>query len=308
MIAGTRTRNPESNALLLGTFVNAGMGLAGLAVYLITDIQALLLDAAFTIISVVSGIVSILVSRTSSRRSARYPYGRFALESLYMLAKSALIIALMGLTLWKVSVKAYAYLRSGTGEAMNVGPVIIYEIVMVSCGFCLYAFFRFRNRQMNNTSSLLRVESTNARIDALMSGGIGVAAIVVSQIPHDSPFSFLLYTGDFFITAILTVFTIKDPVVMCVQAWSELSNGTLKSGNTSQRIREIVQKLSPEGAIGNECMVFRQGKGLRVAIPVEEHATVHAAHWAQAATSISKALNRRYGHAQVEYVIAGQAE
>lgn len=149
MIAGTRTRNPESNALLLGTFVNAGMGLAGLAVYLITDIQALLLDAAFTIISVVSGIVSILVSRTSSRRSARYPYGRFALESLYMLAKSALIIALMGLTLWKVSVKAYAYLRSGTGEAMNVGPVIIYEIVMVSCGFCLYAFFRFRNRQMN---------------------------------------------------------------------------------------------------------------------------------------------------------------
>ncbi|MCI1634905.1 cation transporter [Bifidobacterium sp.] len=296
--------NVESRALLVGTIMNAGMGLAGFVVYIVTDIQALLLDAAFTIISVISGIISIVVSRLSSKRSSRYPYGRFALESLYMFAKSALIIALMALTLWKVSVKAYEYWRFGTGEAMNVGPVIVYEIVMVSCGFVLFIFFKRQNRTMHNTSSLLKVESTNTRIDALMSGGIGVAALVVSQIPMNSPFSFLLYTGDFFITLALTVFTIKDPILMCAQAWSELSNGTLTSGSVKQDIRQIVQDMSPIEVANTDCMVFRQGKGLRVAIPINEETPILASCWKKAAKAIELRLKQQYGHVVVEYVIS----
>jgi divalent metal cation (Fe/Co/Zn/Cd) transporter len=300
-------RNVESQALLFGTLVNAGMGLAGFVVYIVTDIQALLLDAAFTIISVVSGIVSIAVSRMSAKRSSRYPYGRFALESLYMFAKSALIIALMGLTLWKVSIKAYAYLRFGTGEPMNIGPVIIYEIVMVSCGFGLYAYLKRCNRVMNGTSSLLKVESTNTRIDALMSGGIGLAALVVSQIPLNSPFSFLLYTGDFFITLALTAFTIKDPLVMCAQAWSELSNGTLTSGGVELSIRQVVADMSPVKLTRRGCMVFRQGKGLRVAIPIDGEEEILTSQCKDAATAIERRLAREYGHVVVEYVIGERA-
>jgi predicted Co/Zn/Cd cation transporter (cation efflux family) len=308
MTEDRRSRNVESRALLVGTVINGAMGVAGLVVYLITDIQALLLDAAFTIIAVISGLVSIAISSTSSTRSQRYPYGRFALESLYMLAKSVLIIALMALTLWKVSVKAYDYWRYGTGEAMNIGPVIFYEIIMVTCGFMLYAYLQRRNHVLHDTSSLLDVEATNTRIDALMSGGIGVAALVVSQIPMDSPFAFLLYTGDFFITLVLTIFTVKDPLVMCGQAWAELSNGILTSGGMHLEISRIVGDMSPSKTTGHRCMVFRQGKGLRVAIPIVGDTGVATSAWRDAAVAIRERLAHEYGHVVVEYVIGGQDE
>jgi hypothetical protein len=84
----------------------------------------------------------------------------------------------MALTLWKVSVKAYDYWRFGTGEAMNVGPVIClrdrHGLLRLRP---VHAFLsRAEHHVLHDTSSLLDVEATNTRIDALMSGGIGVAA------------------------------------------------------------------------------------------------------------------------------------
>lgn len=294
----------ERNALIIATIANAGMGLAGLAVFLITNIQALLLDAAFTIIAVLSGLISIIVASTSQHKSKRYPYGRYALESMFTLAKSALIIALMFYTLWQVSIKAYRYFTLGIGEAMNIGPVIVYEIIMVSCGAILYAYFRKCNRNLHFTSALLIVEGTNIRIDALMSAGIGLAAIIVSQIPVHSPFSFLLYTGDFFITLGLTAATIKDPVVLCHQAWVELTNGTAPCDERMHTIRDTVNHIMPITLPDHAVTVFRQGKGMRIVIALNGLDTVNPMQLQVLAQHIRQALVRTQGHPIVEFVVA----
>lgn len=49
-------------------------------------------------------------------------------------------------------------------------------------------------------------------IDGVMSAGIGAAAFFILFIDKKSPLSFLLYTGDSFITVIIVLFIIRIPL------------------------------------------------------------------------------------------------
>jgi hypothetical protein len=107
---------------------------------------------------------------------------------------------------------------------------------------------------------------------------------------------------------VLTIFTVKDPLVMCGQARAELSNGVLTSGGMQAEISRIVGDMSPSKTAGHGCMVFRQGKGLRVAIPILGDTGVTASVWRDAAIAIRRRLAHEYGHVVVEYVIAAEGE
>lgn len=77
----------ERKALMVGIIVNIVMVLSGFAVFFMTGLQALFLDASFTVISVVSGAVATVLSRRSVRTTDRYPNGMFALEPMYALGQ-----------------------------------------------------------------------------------------------------------------------------------------------------------------------------------------------------------------------------
>ncbi|HCS93088.1 MAG TPA: hypothetical protein DIW15_00055 [Bavariicoccus seileri] len=67
----------ERKGLLIGIVINLIMGVAGVWVYELTKIQALFVDAYFTIIALVSGVAAIIISRVSPRKTKRFPQGLF---------------------------------------------------------------------------------------------------------------------------------------------------------------------------------------------------------------------------------------
>lgn len=101
----------EQKGLFVGIVVNIIMGLAGYLVYQITKIDAIFLDAYFTILGVVSGFVAIIISKQSKKTSRVFPYGRFILEPLYAIFKSILTISLLVYTTIHSSINAITYFR-----------------------------------------------------------------------------------------------------------------------------------------------------------------------------------------------------
>ena len=61
----------EQRGLAVGIIFNILMGAAGIWVYHITQIEALFVDAYFTVIAVTSGVAAILISKFSKKKSRK---------------------------------------------------------------------------------------------------------------------------------------------------------------------------------------------------------------------------------------------
>ena len=105
----------EQRGLAVGIIFNIMMGTAGIWVYNMTQIEALFVDAYFTVIAVISGIAAIVISKFSKKKSRRFPNGYFMLEPLYAVAKSSLSLGLLLMAVINVSQKAFTYFSNGTG-------------------------------------------------------------------------------------------------------------------------------------------------------------------------------------------------
>lgn len=78
----------ERKSLIVSSIVNGLSGTAGLAVYIMTGLNALLLDGVFSLIAFVSSMVAFYISKNSHRKTTTFPQGLYFLEPLYAIMKS----------------------------------------------------------------------------------------------------------------------------------------------------------------------------------------------------------------------------
>lgn len=232
----------EQKALIVTIIINAIIAASGIWVYTLTDLQVMFLDGFFSLIALLSTVSAIIISKVSAKKTPHYPHGLYFLEPLYAVLKSLLTVCLMIIALVSVSETAYAYFVHGKGEVMNTTPLLPYAIAMAVLCFGLSFYNRRQNKKINNTSTILNAESKTNFIDGLQSAGIGLAIILLQIIPVTSPLGFLYYTGDFFITAILVLFSIKEPVKVLFSAFYELTGGVTKDADIHETICNLVKK------------------------------------------------------------------
>lgn len=293
----------EHRTLIIGIGANILMGTAGLSVYFLTRIEALFLDASFTMVAVLSGIIAAAISRNSKQTSETFPYGLFVLEPIYVIFKSLLILFLMTFTTISVSKKAIAYFTSGIGEKMHLGPVIPYEFVMVILCTALFFFYQSQNKRIGKTSILLGVEAKSALVDGIMSGGIGAAAIAISFIGESSPLSFLFYTGDFFITVLLTLFSIKEPILTLKEAFVELANGTVTKEKMKSQIEAVVQRNLPADTSIKKCLIHKMGMSFWIIVHLDNGKDlISRKELLKKADSIEKELSNAYENIRVNFI------
>ena len=192
----------ERKALIVGIVINVLQVLAGMAVFFMTGLKAMFLDFSFTAISVLSGMVAVYLSSRTVRTTERFPNGMFALEPIYAICKAIFTMSLLVYSLIDVCRVAYDYFVFGSGERIETGPVVIYEILTVIVCFSLYTYYRRSNRSIGDSSTMLTAECKSTLVDGSMSFGIGVVAIFLMLLPAGGPLDFLHYTGDFFKQAI----------------------------------------------------------------------------------------------------------
>ncbi|MCQ2011361.1 cation transporter [Sporolactobacillus sp. STSJ-5] len=298
------TKAKEQKALIVGAITYSIMGLSSLAVYYMTKIEAMFLDASFVLLTVVSTICATLISKYSVKKSDRFPLGLFVLEPIYALIRSLLILSLTVFACINVSQSAWNYFIYGKGKVINVLPIIPYEILaVVLCGF-LYFFYMRKNRQLNNVSTMLSAESKTTLLDGTMCAGIGLLAVLLSFIDKNSPLSFLLYTGDFFITITLSLAVVKAPFKVLKLSFIEIANGTIADQALKNKIERTIQTYLPqEVSKDTRCLIFKVGMSFRVRIAVNaQNMEIDRQVLLQSAKRIQQILSEEYGHADVQLI------
>lgn len=258
----------ERQSLIVSVAVNFIIGISGLLIYIVTNLNALLLDGVFSLIAFVSSLAALFISRNSHRTTESFPNGMYFLEPLYGILKSIATLLLLIITLLETSASAYAYFIHNEGQAMVTGPVLPYTIAMVILCFGLGTYNSAQNKKINNMSTMLAAESRGNYIDGLISAGVGVAIIALSLVDINGPLGFLHYTGDFFITLVLVAISLKDPLSVLSYSFKEFARSTVQSDDIYDTVLEIFHQVLNSQADKLDILIFKQGMYIKVKIHI----------------------------------------
>lgn len=223
--------------IILGNFIAT---LAGIWVYIATDSQALFLDAFFSAIAMLSSVAAFVISKAGKIQTKHYPDGIHFLEPLYAVLKSLLTLVLLVYSVCSVSSGAWNYWVNGVGEPFTIGPVVPYAFAMVAQCFLAAFLIHRENKKINFTSTILSAESKTCYVDGLQSLGIGIAVCGLYFIDIDGKLGFLHYTGDFFVTVILALFSVKEPIWVLINGFRELTGGTTSDKEMTDAVHAAV--------------------------------------------------------------------
>ena len=254
----------ERKSLGVGIIINILMVVAGAIVFFMTGLKAMFLDTTFTVISVVSGLVATYLSSRTVRTTERFPNGMFALEPIYAICKAIFTLSLLVFSFLDVAQVAWDYFVLGVGERASFGPVVIYQILTVATCFGLLMYYRRQNARIGDSSMMLRAEAQSTLVDGMISFGIGLAAVVLVLLPAGGPLDFLHYTGDFFITTVIVILAVKEPVEVLRDAFVELVGGVHDDDETNTFVEQAAQRHLPANTEYEKTMIFKTGMNYTV--------------------------------------------
>lgn len=267
-------KRTERRSLLVSILANFIFTVAGLGIFLVTGITALFLDAFFSCIAFVSSIIAFVISHLSRRKTEHYPDGLHFLEPLYGIFKSLLTLFLLVMSVLSTAGTAWTYFSTGGGEPMNVGPVLPYAVTLCVLCFSLGFFNKHQNEKIHGTSTMLNAESKTNFVDGLQSLGIGFAVLLLSFVDINGPLGFLHYTGDFFITTILVLFSFWEPLQVLVASFYEITGGTITNNGMQKFILSKVRTCCGQNVLEKDCRINKMGMYISVHIDaksLEEH-------------------------------------
>nr|WP_323754995.1 cation transporter [Streptococcus parauberis] len=99
----------ERKALAVSTIVNFITAIAGIIIYIITGLNALLLDSVFSAIGCASTLAGFYITKNSHRKTKNFPNGMYFLEPLFGILKSIATLMLLIIASLESATVAYAY-------------------------------------------------------------------------------------------------------------------------------------------------------------------------------------------------------
>lgn len=207
----------ERRSLHTYMFTMLFLAVLGFAVFAITRVSATQLDGVISLINAAAAFIAARLAVTASQpASAESPYGRLALENLYALFRSLMILGVVIVGLVTNGIKVIDYLVTGKGSEPEFGLAAVYTAVCVLICLGLKWNHERNNRSVGGASALLRVEATAAKMEAIISGGICASLLVVTVIPEGTFLTSAEFNikdiADSIIVLILCVLLIGEPV------------------------------------------------------------------------------------------------
>ncbi|GJF09274.1 hypothetical protein NGTWS0302_32390 [Mycolicibacterium cyprinidarum] len=207
----------EQRSLRTYMFTMLGLAVLGFITYAVTHVSATQLDGVISLINAGAAFIAARLAVTSSKPpDAESPYGRLALENLYSLFRSLMILGVVVVAVVTNLMKVIDYLITGTGSEPEFGLAAVYTAVVAVICFGLKWNHERNNRSVNGASSLLRVEATAAKMESLISAGICASLILVAVIPEGtaitSPSFDIKNIADSIIVLILCALLVGEPV------------------------------------------------------------------------------------------------
>lgn len=242
----------ERRSLYAYMYTMLFLAVLGFGVYAITRVSATQLDGVISLINAAAAFIAARLAVTASKPAdVDSPYGRLALENLYALFRSLMIMGVVIVGVVTNSIKVIDYLITREGSEPEFGLAAVYTAVCVLICFGLKWNHERNNRSVNGASSLLKVEATAAKMEAFISGGICASLLLVAVLPEGtfltSPTFDIKDIADSIIVLILCALLVGDPIRQIRLEFGRLS-GRRADPELDAAVRAAIAAVSEEHA------------------------------------------------------------
>lgn len=218
--------------------INLVMALAGVLASWWTEAQALALDGLVSGLNASAILVAErLTSRLDRPQNRRYPFGYWALETLYIGGRSLLLLGIILFAATSSIARIITHLRGGESPLPRFALIAPYSILMVMLCLVLACIHHHYWRQGGGRSRLLAVEKRGALVDGAISAGVGIAFALTPLLSATS-LADLVPISDAIVVLILCSLLISSPLKILLTAARELVGEA-----AHPRIRGRVQAL-----------------------------------------------------------------
>ena len=205
MHVGKKMQKREKSAMSVSLYGNLVFVVIELVMALVTDSQAVLLDAVYDGVEFCMLLPSIfLIPLLYKPSNEEHPFGYMQIETIFVVVKGITMTAVtFGLIFNNINLMLHG------GHIVSFHTVAGFELFACILGIIVTVYLYYKNKQME--SPLINMEMQGWRIDSFISLGMTVAFLLPMLIPFDW-FQHIVPYLDQLITIVLSLVMIPTPI------------------------------------------------------------------------------------------------
>ena len=288
MHVGKKMQKREKSAMSVSLYGNLVFVVIELVMALVTDSQAVLLDAVYDGVEFCMLLPSIfLIPLLYKPSNEEHPFGYMQIETIFVVVKGITMTAVtFGLIFNNINLMLHG------GHIVSFHTVAGFELFACILGIIVTVYLYYKNKQME--SPLINMEMQGWRIDSFISLGMTVAFLLPMLIPFDW-FQHIVPYLDQLITIVLSLVMIPTPIHTVITGIRDL----MLIPPEEETIDDIKETIEPIiGVYGHKNLYYdivRTGRKLWISVYISfEKDIVSLSKFKQLQDQCIKALASKY--------------
>ena len=288
MHVGKKMQKREKSAMSVSLYGNLVFVVIELMMALVTDSQAVLLDAVYDGVEFCMLLPSIfLIPLLYTPSNEEHPFGYMQIETIFVVVKGITMTAVtFGLVFNNINLMLHG------GHIVSFHTVAGFELFACILGIIVTVYLYYKNKQME--SPLINMEMQGWRIDSFISLGMTVAFLLPMLIPFDW-FQHIVPYLDQLITIVLSLVMIPAPIHTVITGIRDL----MLIPPEEETIDDIKETIEPIiGVYGHKNLYYdivRTGRKLWISVYISfEKDIVSLSKFKQLQDQCIKALASKY--------------
>ena len=288
MHVGKKMQKREKSAMSVSLYGNLVFVVIELMMALVTDSQAVLLDAVYDGVEFCMLLPSIfLIPLLYKPSNEEHPFGYMQIETIFVVVKGITMTAVtFGLIFNNINLMLHG------GHIVSFHTVAGVELFACILGIIVTVYLYYKNKQME--SPLINMEMQGWRIDSFISLGMTVAFLLPMLIPFDW-FQHIVPYLDQLITIVLSLVMIPTPIHTVITGIRDL----MLIPPEEETIDDIKETIEPIiGVYGHKNLYYdivRTGRKLWISVYISfEKDIVSLSKFKQLQDQCIKALASKY--------------
>ena len=288
MHVGKKMQKREESAMSVSLYGNLVFVVIELVMALVTDSQAVLLDAVYDGVEFCMLLPSIfLIPLLYKPSNEEHPFGYMQIETIFVVVKGITMTAVtFGLIFNNINLMLHG------GHIVSFHTVAGFELFACILGIIVTVYLYYKNKQME--SPLINMEMQGWRIDSFISLGMTVAFLLPMLIPFDW-FQHVVPYLDQLITIVLSLVMIPTPIRTVITGIRDL----MLIPPEEETIDDIKETIEPIiGVYGHKNLYYdivRTGRKLWISVYISfEKDIVSLSKFKQLQDLCIKALASKY--------------
>ncbi len=288
MHVGKKMQKREKSAMSVSLYGNLVFVVIELVMALVTDSQAVLLDAVYDGVEFCMLLPSIfLIPLLYKPSNEEHPFGYMQIETIFVVVKGITMTAVtFGLIFNNINLMLHG------GHIVSFHTVAGFELFACILGIIVTVYLYYKNKQME--SPLINMEMQGWRIDSFISLGMTVAFLLPMLIPFDW-FQHVVPYLDQLITIVLSLVMIPTPIRTVITGIRDL----MLIPPEEETIDDIKETIEPIiGVYGHKNLYYdivRTGRKLWISVYISfEKDIVSLSKFKQLQDQCIKALASKY--------------